>query len=73
MQLDTLTMVQRLGMSTYKLESICSEDIPEGKIYVEDRMSTEWHRHVEQHGPKPEAYARYTLALIALEEKLCSK
>jgi hypothetical protein len=52
---------------------ISREEIPEGKIYVEDTVSTQWHRHVERHGPKPEAYVRYTFALIRLEELLCKK
>lgn len=52
------------------LEAIVSKKLPERKIYVEDNLSTHWHRHVEQHGPKPEAYAVYTIALMASEERI---
>lgn len=57
----------------YYMRKKVREKLPEGKLYVEDNMSTQWHRHVQQHGPKPEAYARYTYALIMLEELLCKK
>lgn len=52
------------------IESIVRKELPEGKLYVEDNLSTVWHRHVEQHGPKPEAYAAYTIALMDLEERI---
>lgn len=70
MQLDTMTMAMRLGMSTHKLEHIANKKLPEGKLYVEDNLSTVWHRHVEQHGPKPEAYAAYNIAVIESEERI---
>lgn len=73
MHIDILTVTKQVRPTSCRLEAIVSKEIPEGKLYVEDNTSTDWHRHVEQHGPKPEAYARYTLALIALEETLCLK
>lgn len=60
---------QCLVTGGYKLDTAVSKLLPEGEIYVEDNLSTQWHRHVEQHGPKPEAYAAYTIALMALEER----
>ena len=55
------------------LEDIVSKELPDGKLYMEESPSTIWHRHVQENGPKPEAYVAYTLALIDLEETLCSK
>lgn len=55
------------------LERIMSKEIPEGKLYVEDNPTVEWHRHVEKHGPGPEAYAFYNLVMCEFEERLCSK
>lgn len=61
---------QCLATGGYKLDESVSKKLPEGKIYVEDNLSTQWHRHVEQHGPRPEAYAAYTTALMASEERI---
>lgn len=58
---------------TYSLDSILSKDLPEGKLYVEENISVYWHRHVKQHGPGPEAYALYNLAMCEFEENKCSK
>lgn len=57
----------------YSLDGILREEVLESKLYVEDSISTVWHRHVHENGPKPEAYAAYNLVLIDLEETLCSK
>lgn len=57
----------------YSLDSILSKQILDGKLYVEERPSVNWHRYVQENGPKSEAYVGYTLALIDLEETLCSK
>lgn len=73
MQIDTMTIANRLGMDTCRLERIVSKEIPEGKLYIEEQEDTHWHRHVKGHEPGPEAYALYTQSLIALEEEQCSK
>jgi hypothetical protein len=57
---------------SYSLETLLSEEIPEGKTIC-NKEETNWHRHVELNGPGPEAYAAYNIAVIALEESLCSK
>lgn len=57
----------------YSLDTVLREEVLESKLYVEDSISTNWHRFVLGNGPKPEAYAAYNLALIDLEETLCSK
>lgn len=64
---------QCLTTGGYKLDDPIYKEIPESKLYVEDNMSTHWHRHVQQHGPGPEAYARFNATMILFEESLCSK
>lgn len=54
---------------TYSLNQLHSEQIPEGSNIC-NKDSTDWHRHVELNGPGPEAYARYNLAVIELEERI---
>lgn len=56
-----------------RLDQILSKEIPEGKLYVEEKSNVDWHRHVQEHGPGPEAYALYNLAMCEFEESLCSK
>lgn len=57
----------------YRLDSILRKDLLEGKLYVGEGSSENWHRHVQQHGPGPEAYALYNLAMCEFEESVCSK
>ncbi len=59
---------------TYSLDSTLSKDLLEGKPYVEkESTSIQWHRHVQENGPKPEAYALYNITMCEFEERLCSK
>lgn len=58
----------------YTLDSILTkQNILDSKLYVKEVPSTNWHRFVQENGPKSGAYVSYTLALIDLEEVLCSK
>lgn len=46
------------------LEEILSKKLPEGKLLCNEAGSTvDWHRHVKEHGPGPEAYAAYNIVM----------
>ena len=55
------------------LAKILCEEIPEDKLYVGEDSSENWHRHVQEHGPGPEAYALYNRVMCEFEESVCPK
>jgi hypothetical protein len=55
------------------LDRVLREELPEGKMYVEEGSSTLWHRDVQLNGPGPEAYAVYNAVMSDFEEAICSR
>lgn len=56
------------------LGELISKEILGNNLYVEEpNFNRDWHRHVEEHGPRPQAYVLYNLAMVEFEESLCSK
>lgn len=66
---DWLKVYRDQPKTEYRLDAILRKDLLEGKLYVEESIGINWHRHVEQHGPGPEAYALYNLAMCEFEER----
>lgn len=67
---DPLTYYKKMSRNTdHPLDTILSEELPEGKLICNGTGGTpDWHRHMENHGPRSEAYAAYNFVMSSSGE-----
>lgn len=72
---DPLTHYKNLPKYTgLPLKDILSKDLPESKVLCRESVgSIDWHRHMQQRGPKSEQYVVYNVAMCDFEERKCLK
>lgn len=55
---------------SYALEYLAREELPTGKLYIEDSLSVQYHRQIEESSRGRQPYALYNLVMMEFEDAI---